>query len=175
MDLRTVGEVASIPDDASPIQVGTEGAYRNTAFQVVGRIAYGYEQGSWNEWHLIFNDGKSGWLSDAQLEYAVSFLTTPPASLPGSRAILVDHEFSWNDAVYRVTSVTEARYSGVEGELPFEYWGKELLKFVDLRTRDGRFGTIDYSEDPPLLFLGEGVTFSELKLKNLREFEGWRL
>src|SRR5919112_428063 len=77
IDLDKVGEVASIPEDASPIQLGTEGVYANTAFQVIGRILYEYEQGGWNEWHLIFNDGKSGWLSDAQLEYAVSFLSTP--------------------------------------------------------------------------------------------------
>ena len=46
-------------DDASPIQVGTEGIWKNSAFVVTGRIIYEYENGGWNEWHLSFNDGSS--------------------------------------------------------------------------------------------------------------------
>jgi hypothetical protein len=174
VNLDRVGQVAAIPDDASPIQLGTEGIYRNRAFQVIGRIVYEYEQGRWNEWHLIFSDGQSGWLADAQLEYAVSFLTPPPARLPSDGAVVRGNDFEWNGAVYHVTSITRAHYVGVEGELPFEYWDKQDLTFVDLRSYDARFATIDYSEDPPLLFLGEAVEYDELRLKNVREFEGWR-
>ena len=36
--LDKVGEMASVPDNASPIQLGTEGVYRNKPFVVVGRI-----------------------------------------------------------------------------------------------------------------------------------------
>ena len=43
-----------------------------------------------------------------------------------------------------------------------------------VETALGRFGTIDYSDESPLLFLGEAVDFDALQLKNLREFEGWR-
>ena len=73
-----------------------------------------------------------------------------------------------------MTSLTRAHYKGVEGELPFEYWDRADVLFADLRTPDGHFGTIDYSGDTPLLFLGEAVEFDALTLKNLREFEGWR-
>jgi hypothetical protein len=61
----------------------------------------------------------------------------------------------------------------VEGELPFEYWDKSDVWFADLRTADGRFATIDYSDAEPLLFLGQPVEFDDLRLKGLREFEGW--
>ena len=47
------------------------------------------------------------------------------------------------------------------------------MLFCDLRTEGRNFGTIDYSEGNPLLFLGEWVEFEELQLKNLRRFEGW--
>ena len=62
----------------------------------------------------------------------------------------------------------------MEGELPFVYWDKSDVLFADLRTTDGRFATIDYSDQKPLLFLGEAVDFDALRLKNLREFEGWK-
>jgi hypothetical protein len=173
VDLQKVGEVADLPFDSSPIQIGTEGIHRNKAFVVIGRIIYDYDDGSWNEWHLIFNDGSSGWLSDAQLEYSISYVFTPPVRLANVDALNTQSRFEWAGALYQVTSITRAHYRGVQGELPFQYWDKADVSFVDLRSTDARFATIDYSEDPPLLFLGEAVEFEDLKLKNVREFEGW--
>ena len=174
MDLEKVGEVAELPADGSPIQLGTEGQYGNKAFTVVGRIIYDWEQGSWNEWHIIFNDGASGWLSDAQLEFDISVLAKPDQQLPTAQAVSKHGvKLTFNGTNYETTVATEANYRGVEGELPFHYWDKKTILFTDLRSREGKFGTIDYSESPPLLFLGEPVEFDQLKLKNLREFEGW--
>lgn len=171
VDLKKVGEVADLPTDASPIQIGTEGAYQNKSFVVVGRIIYEYEQGGWNEWHIVYNDGSSGWLADAQLEYDLSWLTKPPGPLPPEPDKYQTIE--WQGRTFEVTSITKAHYKGVQGELPFEYWGKSDMMFVDLRTTTNDFATIDYSENPPLLFVGRAVEFDDLHLKNLREFEGW--
>ena len=71
LDLKKVGHVADLPADSSPIQLYTEGIYGHKSFVVVGRIVYEYDQGAWNEWHVMMNDGTSAWLSDAQQEYAV--------------------------------------------------------------------------------------------------------
>ncbi len=173
VNLAKVGEVADLPQDASPIQIATEGVFQNKSFVVVGRILYEYERGGWNEWHLVFNDGSSGWLSDAQAEYAVSFLRQPPGPLPRASDLEPGRIFDWFRQQYHVTSITQAQYRGVEGELPFEYWDKQEVAFADLRTSDARFGTIDYSEAEPLLFLGEAIEYPALKLKNVRQFEGW--
>jgi hypothetical protein len=173
VDLEKVGEVADLPPDASPIQIGTEGTYQNKSFVVIGRIMYAYEQGGWNEWHLIYNDGSSGWLSDAQLEYDLSWLTQPPSALPAQDGAHRGLKFQWSGKTYEVTSVTKAHYKGVQGELPFQYWDKADAVFADLRTTDGEFATIDYSDSPPKLYLGRPAEFEELKLKNLRLFEGW--
>ena len=174
VDLKKVGQVADLPVDASPIQIGTEGVYQNKSFVVVGRILYEYEQGGWNEWHVIYNDNSNGWLSDAQLEYNLSCLTPPSArqQLPAGQVERCA-QYTWNNKTYEVTSLTKAHYKGVQGELPFEYWDKDDVIFVDLRTAGGDFATIDYSENPPLLFLGRAVEFDDLQLKNLRLFEGW--
>lgn len=171
VDLKKVGVVADLPADASPIQIGTEGAYQNKSFVVVGRIIYEWEQGGWNEWHVVFNDGSSGWLADAQLEYDLSWLAKPDQPLPATTR--KGQDFQWQGKNYQVTSLTKAHYKGVQGELPFEYWDKTDMLFADLRTTSGDFGTIDYSENPPRLFLGRAVDFDDLHLKNLREFEGW--
>jgi hypothetical protein len=173
VDLEKVGVVADLPATASSLQIAAEGVYSNKPFVVVGRIVYEYEFGAWNEWHLIFSDSTSGWLSDAQAEYAVSFLRPNPGKLPPAGEIRPGDKFGWDNVLYEVTSLTRARYRGVEGELPFEYWDKSDVWFADLRTADGRFATIDYSDAEPLLFLGQPVEFDDLRLKGLREFEGW--
>ena len=173
VDLKKVGEVADLPQDSSPIQIGTEGAYLNKAFVVIGRIMYEYESGGWNEWFLVYNDGSNGWLSDAQLEYDLSWAFKPTDTMPQQQNIQRGNQFQWNNKLYTATSLTKAHYKGVQGELPFEYWDKADLLFADLRTADGEFATIDYSEDPPLLFLGRAMEFDDLHFKNLRLFEGW--
>ena len=170
VDLQKVGQVADLPPNSSPIQIGTEGVYGKRSFVAIGRIIYEYDQGNWNEWHLMMNDGTSGWLSDAQLDYAVTFAAAGQ-KLP--RDCRVGQSHTWNNQTYTVSTVTKAHYCGVEGELPFQYWDKTDVVFVDLMSHTEKFATIDYSEDPPLLFLGEAVEFDSLKLKNLRSFEGW--
>jgi len=173
IDLRAIGEVSDLPPDSSPIQIGTEGRVDGHAFQVVGRIVYEHDEGGWNEWHLVFGDGTSGWLSDAQAEYAVSRLTAPMRPLPREADLRVGWRYLSNDGDLVVSTLTRARYAGVEGELPFEYWGKEQVTFADLRSSDGRFGTIDYSETPPLWFVGRFVDYDELALRQVKSFEGW--
>lgn len=173
VDMQKVGTVADLPANSSSIQTGTEGQYLARSFVVAGRVVYDYDQGNWNEWHLVFNDGASGWLSDAQLQYALSFIDAHGHDLPAIDGIGVGSRFVFDAVEYEVTTVTRARYRGVEGELPFQYWDKTEVPFVDLRTATGKFATLDYSEDKPLLFTGEAVDFEALKLRNLREFEGW--
>ena len=173
VNLTKVGQVADLPPDISPIQIGTEGVYRDTAFQVIGRIIYSHDVGAWNEWHLMYSNGSSGWLSDAQAEYAVSFISAPESPLPGPAEVYRGWELTQQGVKLAVTVLTEASYEGVEGELPFQYWDKVKCRFADLRSNDGRFATIDYTEEPPLLFLGEFVEFESLRMVNLKEFEGW--
>lgn len=173
VDLQKVGQQADLPADASPIQLGTEGQYGGLAFQVVGRILYEYEGGGWNEWHILYNNGASGWLSDAQAEYAVTAQLPEPGVAPSENEVRRGQYYTFAGISLQVTSVTTARYVGVQGELPFEYWDKQAVRFADLRSHDRRFATIDYSENPPLVFIGEAVEFGELRLSNLRTFEGW--
>jgi hypothetical protein len=172
VDLTKVGQVADLPPDISPIQLNTEGSYRNKPFVVIGRILYEYEQGGWNEWHFVTNDGTSGWLSDAQEEFAVSFPVNGP-KLPAESQLQVGQTFSWNGETYTLSVITRAHFRGVEGELPFQYWDKNEVNFADLRSSSRKCATLDYSDENPALYLGELVEFEDLKLKNLRQFEGW--
>ncbi len=168
LDLTKVGVVADLPPDVSPIQIGTTGRFADAAFTVTGRIVYEYGAGTWNEWHLLFADGSSGWLSDAQLDYAISRPLKSSEPLPESAAFTTGQRYTWGGTSFAVTTLTRAHYRGVEGDLPFEYWDKTEVLFVDLASEDEQLATVDYSEAPPLLFAGQFVEFDALALKNLR-------
>src|SRR6185295_6059005 len=102
LDLRKVGTVADLPRDGSPIRIGTEGTYRGRSFTAIGRIIYEYDQGTWNEWHLMMSDGSNGWLSDAQAQYAVTF-AAPGRQMPAADAVRVNQHYEWDAVTYTVT------------------------------------------------------------------------
>jgi hypothetical protein len=173
VDLTKVGELADLPPDASPIQIGTAGVFEDHGFDVVGRIRYEWEQGSWNEWHLAFHDGRSGWLADAQLIYEVSFEAPGEAPQIEAAALEPDQRFRFGDGEYALTTITQAHFAGFEGELPFTTASHKDMTFADLRCEDTRFATLDFSGPKPVLYLGREVEYDTLKLTNVRLFEGW--
>lgn len=172
VDIRKVGMVADLPTDSSPIQLGTEGIYNNRAFTVAGRIIYEYELGTWNEWHVVQQDGSSAWLSDAQAQYCFT-VATAHKDLPPPTYVKVGGHYTWDNIPFTVTTITEANYRGVEGELPFQYWDKTKALFADCMSPSGDFATLDYSDPQPVLYRGVIADFDSLHLKNLRTFEGW--
>src|SRR5258708_20271959 len=118
------------------------------------------------------NAGTSAWLAEAQSESAL-WWASKARDLPAAAQVHVGQQFTWSNQRYIVSVITPAHYRGVEGELPFQYWDKTDVTFVDLRTESGKFATLDYSDPEPALYLAEFVEFDDLNLKNLRSFEGW--
>lgn len=169
LDLKRVGVVGDVPASMSRIQLGTEGRFKGKPFVVVGRIVYRHDRGHWSEWHLRMGNNESAWLSDAQGEYVVTRQVPMPRDIPSPKEMRPGGSFFIDNREYSIASITKAAYVGVEGELPFEYWDKQRIELIDLKYGTDGFGTLDFSEDPPLLFVGEYESFQELALKNLRE------
>ncbi len=75
--LRRIGQSAELFDDHSPLQLGASGRYQGAAFTLVGRLQYRYAEGTWNEWHALFDrggePGKSAWLSEDNGRYVMAF------------------------------------------------------------------------------------------------------
>ena len=173
-NLENLGRMADLLEDASPLQLGTEGRYRGVHFAVVGRIQLRYESGLWNEWHLLFDDMRGGWLSDANGEYVVSFLTPPGATLPGFATLMPNDELKLAGRDFIVTDLEEALCIAGEGELPFAFGAGYPAQLADLRTTgeaESAFASIDYSETPPLFFVGESLPFESFGFANLRGAE----
>jgi Domain of unknown function (DUF4178) len=173
VNLENIGKMAELKLDGSPIQLGVEGRYLDVHFVVIGRIQLRFEQGIWNEWHLLFDDGRSGWLGEAQGTYAVSFLAKNSAAFPEFSALAPGEKVELRGQGFQVQNRESARCIGGEGELPFQVGAGYDAPVVDLLGPNDSFATIDYSEEEPLLFIGEYMEFDDLHFSNLRQFDGW--
>jgi ribosomal protein S27E len=170
-NLENLGRMADLIEDASPLQLGTEGRYKGVHFAVIGRIQLRYAAGIWNEWHILFDDMRGGWLSDANGEYLISFLKPPEAKLPEFSTLMPNDELKLAGQDFVVTDIEEAQCIAGEGELPFAFGAGYPAQLVDLRTTgdsEAAFASIDYSETPPLFFVGESLPFEAFKFANLR-------
>ncbi len=173
LNLENVGKMAELQADGSPLQLRTEGRYQRVPFTVVGRIQLRYKQGLWNEWHLLFDDQRSGWLGESMGTYAVSFLTEVPEKIPRFEDLHPGQQVVLKGQSYEVANIEEAFCIGGQGELPFQIGPGYAAPAADLTGHGNGFATLDYSEEQPLVFMGEYVEFEELHLSGLRELNGW--
>ena len=142
--LRRIGVQGELLEDYSRVQVGTGGRFEGRQFTVVGRIQLRYDAGAWNEWFVLFEDGSTGWLSEASGQYAITFDRGPQAGLPTFEASSPGGTVSILGALYTVTDKRTAHCSAAEGELPFPADSRWEARVVDLRA-DERLATLDSS------------------------------
>ncbi len=175
LNLENIGKMAELLPDPSPIQLGTEGTYRKSRFSVVGRIQLRYGQGIWNEWYLLFDNQRGGWLGETLGNHTVTFLIQPPEPLPAFSELRAGQSVTLKGRVFQVTNIETARCIAGEGELPIRVGPGYDAPVVDLQAPGKVFATLDYSEMPPLVFVGEQVRFDDLKLTRLRAIMpvGW--
>lgn len=166
--LEDIGKMAALVEDRSPLQLGTEGSYKGVHFALIGRIQIRYSQGSWNEWHLLFDDMRTGWLSEAAGEYVLTFSHQVREPVPTFAELKIGQRVILASQTWTVSNREEAECIAGQGELPFKVGAGYPVPAVDMRN-GANFATLDYSETPPLLYVGEAVKFESLCLSNLRE------
>lgn len=194
-DVEAIGKMAELPDDISPFQIGTAGKFKNVSFTLIGRMKIGWHDGSWNEWFMFSDDGRKGWLAEAQGFLAVSFEVEGGLNPDNERA-LKEHigkmeNSPWDSSAesssalglliviqnkhFEVADVKQAECIGSEGELPFTAPKGRKTTSIDLLGKNGEFAGIEYDDSgKPRLFVGEYAEFDDLKFSNLRELPGWK-
>lgn len=173
VDVEKIGVSAAVQEDGTPLQIGASGKYKGVGFELVGRIQVQYPSGFWNEWFATFLNGQEGWVGEAQGNYFVSFVTQVTNALPPFSNLQRGVNLVLNNHLFVVTQVQQARVVAFQGSLPFAQSGQFDAPVADLRSATNVGATIDYSNDEPMVFIGEYVDFDQLHLQNLREIEGW--
>ncbi len=168
------GEMAALPPDLTPFKVGAKGEWKGKAFEIVGRVRVGWEQGSWNEWCISMQGGELGWLAEAQGLLMVSFEAVPPEQIPADPSDYAEEaKLDLMRKRWSVDGVKRCVCLAAEGELPFTAVPGSPRVSVDLSRKSGEFASIELSETAPEFYSGEFSKFNDLRLRELRPVPGW--
>lgn len=152
------GKVAALIETGSPLQIGTSGKLQKVGFRITGRTQLRHQAGGvWDEWYAALDDGRWAWLAEAQGRFYVTFKVGAEAPPLSSLAV---GERVLGDLV--VAEIGEAELASAEGELPWTPDPRSRYRYADLTGAERRFATIDYSEEPPVVFKGSEATLEEL-------------
>jgi ribosomal protein S27AE len=172
--LEALGVMAALPPDLSPFQIGTRGEWKGRGFEIVGRLRVEWEEGSWNEWCILYDAKTTGWLAEAQGLLMISFATPLSETLPAETSFYAPNlQLQLNGATWTVTDAKTVKYRAAEGELPFAAPPDESRVSVDFIGAKGGFSSIEIDGKELELFTGEYAQFTALNLTNLRKVPGW--
>lgn len=167
-DLENLGKMAELAEDTSLVRLGTEGRYQGVHFAVIGRIQLRYGQGIWNEWHLLYDSQRTGWLGEGYGRTFMTHLKAVKEAIPPFAGLKVGATVALDGKSFTVAGLETAKCVAGEGELPFKVGAGYDVQTADLYG-GAYFATIDYSETPPFVFLGEQVDPVSLKLTHTRD------
>lgn len=167
--VRDMGRMSDVLEDYSPLQVGTSGIYSGTGFTLIGRIQLRYEGGLWNEWHALFDDGRTAWLSEASGQYTFTVEKDSGEALPAFDELRPAQPRLLLGQSWFISDIRVADCIGGQGELPFQAGRGWQARVADLRGGK-HFLTLDYSEsERPKIYAGEAVELDQLKCQLLRD------
>ena len=167
--LEDLGKVAEIVESESPLKLGLKGSYKDARFELTGRAQLRHELGGfWDEWYATFSNGWVGWLAEAQGRFYLTFYQPLPAgvSLPSFVGLQLGQSLPEipNSTPLMVQEKGRGTSLAADGEIPYKLVPGEAFEYADLAGKSGAFATIDYSMDPPWVFVGSQVTLAEIGL-----------
>src|SRR6478672_10969087 len=174
--LEDLGKVAEIVESGSPLRLGLKGTFKDVKFELTGRAQLRHELGgSWDEWYATFSNGWVGWLAEAQGRFYLTFYQPLPqgTALPTFAGLQLGQNLPEipSPTPLMVQEKGTATAAAADGEIPYKLIPGERSEYADLAGKDNAFATIDYSMDPPWVFLGSQVTLADIGLGDAKPVE----
>jgi hypothetical protein len=171
--LRKIGVSAELFEDYSPLQLGATGHYSGEAFTVVGRLQLSYAEGGWNEWHVLFDHGKSGWLSEDNGSFVFSFDAALDERVPQAHELALGERRILAGQGWSVAALTLTTLAAAQGELPRPPVPGRKYLVAELRNAQDEVGSLEYSDaEHPQWSVGRPVRLADLGMSGLREEQG---
>ena len=170
--IKDAGKQSILAEGFTRLYRGATGRLEGKRFTVMGRVRYSFGKGFWDEWFLEFDDGAIGWLTEDNHELAIQTRSSAAKKIPPMETIVPGKAVTFMKKKFIFQEKGQAECIGVEGDLPIEVKTGERYAFADASSPDGRyiFG-IEFDDDPPALFIGRWLAFSDLKLDD--EAQDW--
>jgi hypothetical protein len=169
--IESLGRVADLAPLESPLSLFIEGRFQGIGFMLVGRAQIRHGGGGvWQEWYGKFDDGRWGWIAEAQGRVFVTFESAGAGAVPPWGQLAPSMQLALLDGAWRTYMVAErgeARYLAAEGEIPYRFQPGGAFLFADLSDGHGHVATLDYgdrADEPPSIYLGREVVYGDLAL-----------
>lgn len=171
--LEDLGKVAEIVESESPLKIGLSGAFKNHRFQLTGRAQNRHDRGGvWDEWYATFANGWVGWLAEAQGKFYLTFYQplSKNTELPAFDNLQLGQSLPQipSETPLIVTEKGTATAIAADGEIPYKLVPNQRSDYADLSGAADAFGTLDYSSNPPLVFVGHEVSLADLGLADAK-------
>ena len=175
-NLEDLGKVAEIAESESPLKIGLKGTFQGNRFELTGRAQNRHESGGfWDEWYATFSNGWVGWLAEAQGKFYLTFYQplSDGASVPSFDNLQINQTVAEipSKTPLMVTEKGTATAVAADGEIPYKLVPNERGDYADLSGKGGAFATIDYSMNPPWVFVGQEVLLADIGLADARPAE----
>lgn len=172
--LKRIGQVAEVFDDHTALQLGSSGRYKEQQFTLIGRVQWRSSEGIWNEWYVLFDDGRAGWLSEDNGLYVIGLDQESDKNLPATNSLDLGQRLSLNEQVWTVSAITQAEVLAAQGELPRINPTVKNWSVVELRNNRNQVASWAHSFDQSSpnsksFFVGHGVLMSDLSFRGLKE------
>ena len=172
LNVETLGTLAQLPPDLSPLQVGTTGEFQGTGFRLAGRLRWHWSGGSWTEWFAECGTGGHAWIAETQGFFTFS-RAVAKIELPPLNSVKVGEDPGIGDKRWIAIDLKDAVCVGGEGELPELIKPDKPRRSVDLQGRHGEFASLEAGPDGTEMYEGRYARFAEMNFANLRPVPGW--
>lgn len=167
-----------MPDDWSPVKIGTKGFYKDRSFEVIGRVRLQLQEGYKNYW-CFWSTGekKYGWLAESLGEYmicdgsffelddpaSISFTAGEKLVLPGEARVSVDY-------------IDKCEKVDVEGEVTSWPYYRQGFQTVQAQNNSAIAAYFFIRHDVKMLkfLVGETVDYAILNLQEIRTWDEWK-
>lgn len=165
--LEPLGKVSDLAATEHSLALADRGTLGGRGFEVLGRVVLRHPMGgSWEEYHLRYDDGSWSWVNTAQGRWAEVALTRevwvrPYNSVRVGQPVRLG---SYGDFV--VGEASSGVFESAAGELPFVARIGQYLGFVDLSGPHGSLASVHYVAEggQHQVFVGRAIERADLYL-----------
>ncbi|EJU09241.1 transmembrane protein [Sphingomonas sp. LH128] len=181
VEVQDIGKVAVLSPDVSPIQLGTSLRVEGLVLTVVGRVRWGWADGSWNEWLLDGGDGTERWLGEAMGAFMLTAARADLLEQPmiqdfaAGGEIVVGARLMVEGVTLLAIDGKEAECLGSEGDLPFPTLPGRTMTSIDFRGPNREAVSLQRDAREASVWLGYYSDLASLAPSNLRAIDGWTI
>jgi hypothetical protein len=131
----------------------------------MGRVRFEYEDGYWDEWYLLYDDGTDAWLEEDEGELTLVQQVPVTGEPPHPSRMRAGERFQMGERSVYVMEVGEATLVGLEGQLPRGHFIGQTMAYLD-GTSDGSSIMLEFTKSGIECFIGRKIEFDDIQLEN---------